>query len=320
MPFLLSQGSSARDVDFNPATWPQNASNADAALGSWMGGPPWPGGPAVLATMHGKQQAITPVVARFLGLEVGVAPGLDTDAFGTFSREVERIGTPLDAARGKIAAGFNLAPGARFGLASEGSFGPHPSLPFLPIGREIVVLIDRASGLELVGQHVSANTNFAHAIVDDSVAGRVFGEQIGFPGHGLIVTASVDGRPAPHVALMKDMEDWNALACAIERVVGLTGAALVETDMRAHRNPRRMRAIRRATLDLVRRSRIGCPVCGRPGYSVTERLPGLPCADCGEPTLQIRAERRTCAGCSHGQERAVPERAADPGRCGYCNP
>ena len=58
----------------------------------WAGGPPWPDERAVLATMHGKERAIAPVLARFLGLKVEVAPGLDTDAFGTFSREAARTG------------------------------------------------------------------------------------------------------------------------------------------------------------------------------------------------------------------------------------
>lgn len=284
------------------------------------GGPPWPGERAVLATMHGKETAITPVIARFMGLEVGVPAGLDTDAFGTFSREVERRGTPLDAARAKIASGFDLMPEARFGLASEGSFGPHPLIPFLPLGREIVVLIDRLSGLELVGQFAGIRTNFAHEIVNTIEAGRTFGARIGFPDHGLIVTASIDRVPAPDVALIKDIGGWDALDGAIERVIGLTGSALVETDMRAHRNPHRMQAIRRATLDLVRRSRSACPACGRPGYVVTERLLGLACADCGGPTVKIRAERLTCAGCGHWLERPVPAAKADPGSCGDCNP
>jgi len=270
--------------------------------------------------MHGKERAIAPIATRYLGLEVQVPEGLDTDAFGTFSREVERRGTPLQAARAKVSAGFSLAPGAQFGLASEGSFGPHPFIPFLPMAREIVVLIDRHSGLELVGQFAGVRTNFAHAVVDTVEAGRAFGARIGFPGHGLIVTASLDGAPAPQVALFKAIDGWDALDEAINRVTSLTGAALVETDMRAHRNPRRMLAIRRATLDLVRRSWSACPACGRPGYGVTGRLPGLPCADCGGPTLKIRAEVLTCAGCAHQQERTVPAATADPGSCGDCNP
>jgi len=116
--------------------------------------PPLYGGArALLATMHGKERVIAPLAARFLGLSVDVAPGLDTDAFGTFSRDVARAGSPLDAARAKIAAAFALAADVEVALASEGSFGPHPHVPFAALGRELVMLIDRESGLELVGQH-----------------------------------------------------------------------------------------------------------------------------------------------------------------------
>jgi hypothetical protein len=43
------------------------------------------------------------------------------------------------------AQAFEYAPQARVGLASEGCFGPHPFIPFLAIGRELVLLIRRAS-------------------------------------------------------------------------------------------------------------------------------------------------------------------------------
>jgi len=270
--------------------------------------------------MHGKERALAPVLGRFLGLKVQVAPGLDTDAFGAFSRETARTGGPLEAARGKIAAAFDRVPSAHIGLASEGSFGGHPQLPFLPFGQEIVMLIDRRSGLELVGRHGSVRTNFAHAVVTDPEAGQAFAERIGFPGHGVILTAWVDERPAPGIGLIKDVVSGASLIDGIDRIVGQAGAVLVETDMRADRNPTRMRAIKRATLDLVRRSRSLCPACGWPGFAVTEWPAGLPCADCGEPTLQTRAEILTCTGCSHTEERPVARRAADPGQCGDCNP
>jgi hypothetical protein len=57
--------------------------------------PPWHGARAVLATMHGKERVMAPLAARFLGLDLRVADGLDTDAFGTFSRDIApRSGQP----------------------------------------------------------------------------------------------------------------------------------------------------------------------------------------------------------------------------------
>ncbi len=282
--------------------------------------PPWHGARAVLATMHGKERAITPLAARFLGLDLRVAEGLDTDAFGTFSRDIERQGTPREAARAKIKAAFRLAPAARVALASEGSFGPHPVLPFAALGRELVLLIDRETGLELIGHHASMATNFAHEVVKDTQAGLAFAAKAGFPAHGVIVMGALDGQPAAHLAQFKAIATTADLTAALDRTIMLTGAAHIETDMRAHRNPRRMRAIRRAMTDLVRRSRSPCPACARPGFAMTGRAPGLPCAWCASPTLLPRADIWACEPCGHREERPVPPISADPMHCAECNP
>jgi hypothetical protein len=276
---------------------------------------------AVLATMHGKERVIAPVLGQGLGLRVALAIGLDTDRFGTFSREIERTGSQLDAARAKIAAGFDYAPYARVGIASEGSFGPHPPIPFLPLGRELVLLIDRETGLELTGHDASPETNFSHAVVSDLAGAVAFAERCRFPKHGLIVMGCVDGQPRPHRALFKDVTDHDKLEAAVRSVTAECGAAFVETDMRAHRNPTRMTAIERAAKDLVRRFLSCCPECGYPGFDVTERLPGLPCAWCGEPTQVIQREVLSCGACGHRQERAATTSStADPGQCDGCNP
>ena len=286
--------------------------------------PPWgdlgKGTRAVLATMHGKERAIAPLAARFLGFDVVVAEELDTDRFGTFSRDVERLGTPRDAARAKIAAAFRLDGEARVGIASEGSFGPHPSLPFAALDRELVLMVDRASGRELVGHHATMATNFAHQMVTEVGAGLAFAAKSGFPAHGVIVMGVLEGQPAPQLALFKSIETVADLAAALERTIALNGAAHIETDMRAHRNPRRMRAIRRAMVDLVRRSRSLCPNCAWPGFAMTGRTYGLPCRWCASLTHLARAEVWTCEGCGHSEERPVAATTADPKHCEECNP
>lgn len=276
--------------------------------------------PAILATMHGKETVIAPLAERFLGLRLEVVQGLDTDAFGTFSREVARTGSQFDAARAKIAAAFVLHPEMGIGLASEGSFGPHPHLPFCALDREIVMLVDRQADLELVGRFATPDTNFAHLIVDDVAAGLFFAKRAGFPDHGIIVMGCRDKVPAPDIALIKTVESWDMLTSTLDTIISANGCAFVETDMRAHRNPQRMRAIKRATVDLIRRARTPCPQCGQPGYAVTERLAGLPCSWCSEPTLLTRAEVLSCIRCGWRVERSVAQSKADPGNCGACNP
>lgn len=277
--------------------------------------------PAVLATMHGKERVIVPLLERGLGLRVEPASGLNTDRFGTFSRELARAGSQLDAARAKIQAAFDNAPGVTTAIASEGSFGPHPHIPFLALGRELILLIDREAGLELTGHDASPDTNFDHAIVSNVAAAVEFAERVRFPDHGLIVMGCVDDQPAHHQALIKDIADRASLEAAVSEVVKKCGAAFVETDMRAHRNPTRMNAIGRATADLVRRFQSRCPGCGHPGFDVTERVPGLPCAWCGEPTRLIAREVLCCRSCGHRQERSATDKiTADPGHCECCNP
>jgi hypothetical protein len=277
--------------------------------------------PAVLATMHGKERVIAPLLERDLALRIELASGLNTDRFGTFSREIERAGAQLDAARAKIAAAFENAPHVTTGIASEGSFGPHPYIPFLALGRELVLLIDRETGLELTGHDVSPETNFLHAVVSTVDSALEFAQRAKFPDHGLIVIGCVDHQPAHDRALIKDITDRASLAAAVSEVVDKCGTAFVETDMRAHRNPTRLGAIERATADLVRRFRSRCPGCGYPGFDVTDRVPGLPCAWCGEPTRLIEREILCCRSCGYREERSATDKtAADPGQCEGCNP
>ena len=94
----------------------------------------------MLATQHGKLRALAPPLARRLGLIVEPA-AIDTDAFGTFTGTTARTGTAAEAALAKARAGMAAA-GLDLGLASEGSFGPHPWLPFGAGGVETLAFID----------------------------------------------------------------------------------------------------------------------------------------------------------------------------------
>ena len=276
---------------------------------------------AVLTTMHAKEHVIGPILRDALGLTVKLAEGIDTDQFGAFSREIKRLGSQLDAARAKISAGFERMPSARVGVASEGSFGPHPDVPLIAIGREIVLMIDRDSQSELIGYDTSIETNFEHILTPSLAMVIEFARRVRFPEHGLIVMGCHNELPAPDIFLKKDIVNANQLEAAVQEAVKVCGVAFVETDMRAHRNPTRMAAIKRATRDLIRRFQLLCPDCGHRGFDVTELVAGLPCAWCGEPTRAIMAEALVCQSCGHKEERTVSDApTADPGQCYSCNP
>jgi hypothetical protein len=255
-----------------------------------------------------------------LGLDVVLAPGLDTDLFGTFTREVARAGSQMDAARRKAQAGFPLLPQATIAIASEGSFVAHPHMPILPVGIEIVLLVDRQSGLEIAGRDESIHTNFSHDIVDNVDEALVFARKAGFPEHGVVVLGSREGQPVPGLYACKDARDDAALVQAVARAIGICGKAHVETDMRAHRNPTRMAAIERAARDLVRRFSSRCPRCDHPGFDTVEHIAGLPCGLCGLPTRVAKAHVQRCESCHHSLLRpATREPVASSMHCDSCN-
>ena len=105
-------------------------------------GQAWPlfaGRRAVLATKHGKLPLIAPPLAAAVGLDVTAVP-VDTDTPGTFTGEVPRPGPPLATAVAKARLAMESA-WVPLGLASEGSIGPHPDVPFCLTDAELVVLV-----------------------------------------------------------------------------------------------------------------------------------------------------------------------------------
>lgn len=278
------------------------------------------GSDAIIATMHGKESVIAPVLAERLHLACHVPQGFNSDQFGSFSREVARPMSALETARAKIDLAFKLYPDISIGIASEGSFGPHPAIPLLALGREIIVLVDRKSGFQLVGQDNTLETNFSHLIADDEEAALIFSEKIGFPDHGVILSGVRNQSPAPDIFLLKDFFSNGDLVFHLRRLIASHGNVFIESDMRAYRNPTRMKSIARATLDLVRRWDQKCPRCRLPGFDISERIKGLPCGVCGEPTLAIKMEILACTACGHSQEQLSASQTADPGLCPSCNP
>jgi hypothetical protein len=280
---------------------------------------------AILATMHRKQDAIAPLFQQELGVTVTTPSDLnvefDTDAFGTFTRDVDRAGNQLEAARRKATSILD-ATGADLAIASEGSFSPHPAMPLLMCDRELVVLIDRKHQLEVVGEVLSTETNHAHKTIHSLEDAVAFAAQVGFPDHGLVVMATAN--PKPGDRLFKGITDETALKEAVNDILthSPSGTAHLETDMRAMHNPTRMHVIAQATQDLIRKLKSACPSCHYPGFAAVKHLPGLPCELCQFPTLLIRSAIYQCQHCQHRQEQLFPNglQVAPPEHCSYCNP
>lgn len=272
---------------------------------------------AVLATMHRKEAAIAPPLEAHLGVRVTVPPAFDTDVFGTFTGDVKRPADQITTARLKAAAALRQT-GESLAIASEGSFGPHPQMPFVACDRELVLLIDRQHQLEIVGECLSTDTNYRSQRVHSPAEALAFAESVGFPQHGLVVKDGESDR-----ILAKGITDQDVLLAQVEQALNQSPRhAQIETDMRALYNPTRMAVIAQAAEELVRAIAQGCPDCSCPGFGLVKQFPGLPCSLCGTPTLLTLARLYRCQRCQFEQRLPGDHglSAADPGHCPYCNP
>jgi ribosomal protein L37E len=272
---------------------------------------------AVLATKHGKETIIAPILGRELGITVIVPNDFDSDQFGTFTGERERVGSQLEAARAKARAAMAQTD-IDLGIASEGSFSHDPLMPLLTVNREIVVLIDQKNGLEILGETYTTNTNAASARVSSADDAVHMAKQWGFPDHQVIVKS---GSPLSMI-IYKGLSDEAELRHRVIELLAqpLATGVILETDMRAHCNPTRQQQIARATEDLVKNARSVCPHCGTPGFRVKKRIAGAPCSVCGLPTARARAEQYACAKCDYTEEVLTPEQTIAPEECEQCNP
>jgi len=291
----------------NPAA---PALNAEPAIDWYLGKP------VALLTQHGKEHVIGSVLGPALGCRIERVSGYDTDLLGTFTREIPRAGTQIEAARRKARLGMELA-GLPLGLASEGAFGPDPIAGMFPWNVEIVLWIDDVHGLEIVGR-AQGKANFAHLLTADWKAAETFARQRDFPQHQLVLRPEREDDPR----IRKGVCSWTELEAgfAWAQAQSPDGLVFLESDVRAHANPTRQQNIRLAAEDLAAKLCSRCPQCGAPGFWIVERVAGLPCGYCDAPTQEAQADVLGCVKCPHRETRDREIKHADPARCDYCNP
>ena len=275
----------------------------------------------VLATMHQKERVIAPILEQELGIKVIVPSDFNTDVFGTFTRSVKRMGSQIEAARFKAEKAIAVT-GETLAFASEGSFGPHSFMPYLPVNREIVILLDKVNNIEIVGEELLTETNYSHQLVHSVEEAYKFSQQVGFPEHALIIIVgdAAEGKGEILQGITTEEQLVDAMKLALSK--SPDGQVHIETDMRAMYNPTRMKNIEKATLDLIKKINKVCPQCSCPGFEIVERKKGLPCALCHLPTQLIRSVMYQCKKCAFSQEELLPDgqETADPSQCQYCNP
>lgn len=273
----------------------------------------------VIATMHGKEQAIEPAFSSLLGFEI-IESKLNTDEFGTFSGEVERKGSALDCARSKCEVGMRDSD-ANAGVASEGSFGPHPHLPFIACDHEILYFIDKERNFAIHHSTLSTKTNYSSKAISDLTELKSFSNQALFPSHGLMLRPSKSNKKN---FIIKGIQTYDVLENAFLKCCRLSedGKALVETDMRAHMNPTRMGVIKELANSFAMRLSTLCPRCNTPGWGLVGTEKGLECEICKSETEMVKTEIFGCAKCLYNEKQSRQDGLAyaNPQYCGWCNP
>jgi len=273
----------------------------------------------ILPTKHAKSVAIAPPFWERLGASV-LEYLVDTDTLGTFSGEVEREGNALECARRKCEWGLDLlGDRAEYGLASEGSFGPHPFIPFLPCDQEVLYFIDRKRSFHLHMVHFSNKTNYRMKALGSFEELQKFANSAQFPSHALILRPNNRENNHP---LFKGIDTQDTLEHAFKesRKHSADGQVWVETDMRAQFNPSRMTAIGELADKLAERLATACPSCASPGWGRIHAEKGLHCEYCDQATEMIAHEIYGCVLCDHTvrQPRADGLKAAPQMHCGWC--
>ena len=278
---------------------------------------PYAGLKASLLTQHGKESIICPQLFDSNGLEVIHVSDYDTDKLGSFTRDIPRYGSQLDAARKKARVGMELS-GLMLGIASEGAFDNDPYTGMLPWNYELVLLIDDIRNIEIIGFFGGQAQSTSQLVSSwDELTALLSETQ--FTTHQLVIRPDDEYHPE----CRKGIKDLNSLKEAFEWATSLSkkGNVFVENDLRAHTNPTRMANILKATQDLSRKINSLCPECESPGFSITERKKGLLCACCEAPTNLPVANIWSCVKCNYKKEELIPNQTkADPSKCHYCNP
>ncbi len=271
----------------------------------------------VVATKHHKERVIAPIFEKEFGVKCCVLQDFDTDQLGTFSGEVERSGNPIETARIKCLQAMEMA-NVDIAIASEGSFGPHPQLFFVPSGDEILMLMDKKNDIEIIVRDLSTETNYYSSEINNLVELEEFIKKVNFPTQGVILKDS----PDEFNNLVKGIVDKEYLIETYHDFISKYGKAFIETDMRALYNPTRMKRLELLAQKLADKVKSLCPICQTPGFGIVKANSELPCGLCGTPTKSILSYQLGCLKCDHSKDELFPKgkEVEDPMYCDICNP
>ena len=271
---------------------------------------------AVLSSQHEKQRLVAPSFREVLGVEL-IERTLDTDQFGTFSGDVERSASPLDTAIAKARLGMKES-GLPLGMASEGSIGPDPFIPFVISDIEHLVWVDEERDIVVSESYRSLDIRAASTRTFTGAELGDFLQRADFPRHRLIVKAE-NSSPLFCIKGIGSAQELEAAITECSRH-SATGAVIVESDLRSHCSPSRQANIAAVARLLAVRISTHCPECRTPGWGKVGVERGLLCRVCSSFVEQaVRGDVLGCVKCDFKKLELRVESRADPAICDWCN-
>ena len=266
----------------------------------------------LIVTKHHKDKVISKHFKKKFGLETYLSTKFDTDTLGTFTGEIARKDDALTTLRKKCLSGMQLE-GFDIAVATEGSFGNHPSIFFIPAHEEIIMFKDLKNNIEIVEKIITTDTNFSSKKINSKAAIKEFCIDVNFPKTGVILKFYNENEKfyIKDLKTLKALKDkYNDYHCEIE------------TDMRAMNNPKRMEIISNLTIKLINKILNLCPSCKSPGFGVVTSHEGLKCKNCSMPTKSTLYHKLKCNQCNYEEDKMYPHQKTfeDPMFCDYCNP
>jgi hypothetical protein len=267
----------------------------------------------LIVTKHNKEKVIAPILKERLGLKCIAVDSIDTDILGTFTGEIERTDSPLTAVKKKCLLGDSIQY-VDFIIANEGSFGPHPFIPFLRADEEYMCLYDKHEKEFIVEKKIFLETNFSSEVVTSIDQIDSILEKFKFPSHGIIIKSNNQ--------LLKDLDSNIIIKKYASDFLKTNGHCEIDTDMRAMKNPTRMDCIAQLTKKLVDSILSTCEQCNWHGFKVKEAVEGLQCSLCNRPTKSILYHLLFCNKCLFEKKIMYPNNKfnEDPTYCDWCNP
>lgn len=274
--------------------------------------------------MHEKEKILKPLFFNEFSAEIIVPKNVDTDLLGTFSGEIKRERDLKAVLRKKALLGIEQT-GLKFGIASEGSFGPHPWIPFIACNQESLIFIDQQRDIEIFSHFVSTDNRAEYIEAETFEQIKEFLKNIQFGEQGVIVKPNHEYVESTEY-IIKGLTNIDDVYEAFQKIKSKleSKTVFVETDNRAYLSPKRRQVIFQTGEKLVEKLRSLCAGCHFPGFEMTDFIKGLVCSGCGLKSNKPLKEVWSCPNksCSYQEikDRADGIKNLDPAECDWCNP